>query len=182
MAGGHAVGDGRWVWVVVLVVLVAVAVLAVRRRPTRPVIPDDPNALMAALADEAVHRARAEFGVGLDFGPEPVGAVEELLGKLHARRAGGEMTDARLHREAMTWGAYVGEVIRRLKGGRWEKDHAVAGPESYPIHYPGHQSFPVAWCGKRIVNGDEDNVWHKFQVLTLGEAQGGIVIDGGPGP
>ena len=170
-------GNWRWLWVLVLI-LVAGAVMVLRRRPAPPAIPEEPNALMAALADEAVRRARDEFQVVLDFGPESVGAVEELLGKLHARRVAGQMTDARLHREAMTWGAYVGEVIRRLKGGHWEKDHHVAGPNSYPIHYAGHQSFPVGWCGKRIMNGEEDNVWHKFQVLTLGEDQDGIVIDG----
>jgi len=133
---------------------------------------------MAALADEAVSRARTEFQIALDFTPDSVGAVEELLGKLHARRAAGEMTDPRLHREAMTWGAYIGEVIRRLKGGHWQKDHPVVGSNRYPIHYEGHESFPVGWCGKRIVNGLEDNVWHKFQILTLGQGEGGIVIDG----
>jgi hypothetical protein len=136
---------------------------------------------MAALADEAVQRARDEFQIALDFGPDSVGQVEELLGKLHARRGAREMTDRRLHREAMTWGAYIGEVIRRLKGGHWEKDDEVCGPNSYPIHYGTGQSFPVGWCGKRILNGDEDNVWHKFQVLVLGEGQGGIMFDGGSG-
>ncbi|HEY8505754.1 MAG TPA: hypothetical protein VIL46_14310 [Gemmataceae bacterium] len=134
---------------------------------------------MAVLADEAVRRARAEFGVALDFSPDSVAAVEELLGELHARRAAGGMTDARINREAMTWGAYVGEVIRRLKGGRWDKDHPVADPDSYPIDYDGHQSFPVGWCGRRILNGDEDNVLHKFRFLVLGEGrEGAILIDG----
>jgi hypothetical protein len=171
-------GDWRWVWVLVLVAVVVGAVVALRRRPGPPALPDEPNALMAALADEAVSRACSEFQVTLDFGPESVDAVEQLLGKLHARRAAGELTDAQLHREAMTWGAYVGEVIRRLKGGHWEKNHHVAGPDTYPINYAGHQSFPVGWCGKRILNGDEDNVWHKFQILTLGEGEGGAIIDG----
>jgi hypothetical protein len=158
----------RWLWVLVVIAIVAGAVIVLRRRPAAPPpLPEEPNALMAALADEAVSRAGSEFQVTLDFSPESVEAVEELLGNLHVRRAAGGMTDARLHREAMTWGAYIGEVIRRLKGGHWEKDHDVAGPDTYPIDYEGHQSFPVGWCGKRILNGDEDNVWHKFQILVL---------------
>ena len=28
-------------------------------------------------------------------------------------------------------------------------------------------SYPVAWCYKRIANGEEDNVWHKFQLLFV---------------
>jgi hypothetical protein len=173
-------GDGRWVWVVLVLVLTAVVVLVLRRRAAvPPPIPEEPNALMAVLADEAVHRARTEFGITLDFSADSVAAVEEALGKLHARRAPGEMSDARLNREAMTWGAYVGEVIRRLKGGRWDKDHPAAGPDSYPIDYDGDQSFPVGWCGRRILDGDQDNVLHKFRILAMGEGrEGAIVIDG----
>jgi len=56
----------------------------------------------------------------------------------------------------------------------------AAGPDSYPIDYEGHQSFPVGWCGRRILNGDEDNVLHKFRILVLGEGEeGAMVIDGG---
>jgi hypothetical protein len=172
-------GEWRGVCVVVLIVLAASALVAMRRRAARPAIPEEPNALMAALADEAVHRAGSEFQVTLDFGPDSVGAIEGLLGELHARRIAGQMTDARLHREAMTWGAYIGEVVRRLNGGHWEKDHQVAGPGTFPIHYAGHQSFPVGWCGKRILNGEEDNVWHKFQVLTLGKGDVSGVINSG---
>lgn len=171
--------DWRWLWII-LAVVVVVAVASVLRRRSAPSsgVLEEPNALMAALAEEAVQRARDEFQVALNFSPDSVAAVEDVLGKLHARRLAGEMTDARLHREAMTWGAYIGEVIRRLKGGHWEKDHSVGGPNSYPIHYGGGQSFVVGWCGKRILNGEEDNVWHKFQVITLGDGQGGIVFDG----
>ncbi|CAN0327416.1 unnamed protein product, partial [Phaeothamnion confervicola] len=161
-------GDGRWVWALVIVAVVAGLLLALRRRPAPPAVPEDPNAFMPLLADEAVLRARTEFGVALDFGPDSVASVEEALDKLHARRAAGAMTDGRLNREAMTWGAYVGEVIRRLKGGRWAKDHHAAGPDSYPIDYDGHQSFPVGWCGRRILNGAEDSVLHKFRFLVLG--------------
>jgi len=172
-------GDYRWVWALAALAVVVGLVVLLRRRPTPPAIPEEPNALMSLLADEAVQRARAEFGVALDFSPESVAAVEDLLAQLHDRRAAGEMTDGRLNREAMTWGAYVGEVIRRLKGGQWAKDHHAAGPDSYPIDYDGHQSFPVGWCGRRIVNGAEDNVLLKFRYLVLGEGKDRtIVIDG----
>ena len=163
-------GNWRWVWALVLVVFVAGIAFALRRRaaqqppPTPP--PKDTNAVMASLADEAVSRARSEFQQSLDFAPESVRKVEQILGKLYEVRAAGEMPDDRLHREAETWGAYIGEVIRRHMGGHWEKDHEVGGPDSYPLHHGGGQSFPVAWCGKRLINGDEDNVWFKYQVMT----------------
>ena len=69
----------------------------------------------------------------------------------------------------MCFGAYIGEVIRRKFGGSWSVDHAVAGPQTFPINWHGREAFPVGWCGKRILNGDEDNVWFKFQVVTSEE-------------
>jgi len=161
--------DWRWALAIVLVMVLAGIMIALRRRaaPQAPPAPhNETNAVMASLADEAVNRARSEFRQTLDFAPESVRTVEQILGKLYELRAAGEMPDDRLHREAITWGAYVGEVIRRQKGGHWEKDHDVGGPDSFPLHHGGGQSFPVAWCGKRLINGDEDNVWIKYQVMT----------------
>jgi hypothetical protein len=161
--------DWRWALALVLVLLAAGTVIALRRRtaPQAPPAPrDETDAVMVSLADEAVSRARSEFQQSLDFAPESIRTVEQILGKVYDLRAAGQLTDDRLHREALTWGTYIGEVIRRQKGGHWEKDHAVGGPDSYPLHHGGGQSFPVAWCGKRLINGDEDNVWFKYQVMT----------------
>ena len=29
------------------------------------------------------------------------------------------------------------------------------------------ERFPVRWCYNRIINGFEDNVWHKFTVFVI---------------
>jgi len=47
----------------------------------------------------------------------------------------------------------------------------VAGEKSYPLHWLGGDSFPVGWCFKRIMNGPEDNVWDKFQVVSKERAE-----------
>jgi hypothetical protein len=60
----------------------------------------------------------------------------------------------------------IGEVIRRTETNvRWERDHPVMGEKAYPLHWGKGDSFPMGWCEKRIVNGDEDNVWVKYTVL-----------------
>jgi hypothetical protein len=58
-----------------------------------------------------------------------------------------------------------------MHNGSWAIDHEVAGPGSFPIRWGDHESFPIGWCGKRIINGEEDNVWFKFRALLLGDAK-----------
>jgi hypothetical protein len=41
----------------------------------------------------------------------------------------------------------------------------MVGPGTYPIHWRGSDSFPVALCFKRMKDGAADNVWMKCTVL-----------------
>lgn len=157
----------RIVIVIVLLIAVFIAVRILTRK-TQPPIPTDPNVMMPMLADEAVKFA-AGHGVTLDYTPESVERVEPILADLHESRISGQLSDRDLNLHAHRFGAYIGEVLRRTYGGHWTEDHEVAGPKTFPIHWKDGQSFPVGWCGKRILNGDEDNVWHKFQVVTSDE-------------
>ncbi|MBX9623922.1 MAG: hypothetical protein K2X82_08905 [Gemmataceae bacterium] len=179
----HGVTEGVAVLLLTVGVLAAVPRVVGWLRPEpEAASPPDVNEGMAQLADKAVRRAADEYAADLDYSPESVERVEAVLGRLHARHAAGDLPAEQAGREAAVWGAYVGEVIRRLKGGHWEADHAAAGPGSVAICYDGGQSFPVGWCYKRIVNGDEDNVWHKFRYFALGERGGGAVVDTAPKP
>jgi hypothetical protein len=152
----------------VLALVALIASRALTRKPRPQPTPEDLNADMPLLAAKAVDYAAAH-GVTLDYTPASVQHVESLLADLHRARAAGQLPDDQLHAHAARFGAYVGEVLRRQYGGHWTKDHDVAGPNSFPIHWKDGQSFPIAWCGKRILNGDEDNVWFKFQVVTSDE-------------
>ncbi|QDT72202.1 hypothetical protein [Lacipirellula limnantheis] len=122
---------------------------------------------MAWLAEEAVDMAQNE-NVDLDFSTESIERVEELLAKLHDEyQARGDENG--MNGLALAYGAYVGEAIRRSEtGAHWEEDSDIAGPGSYPIYWRDGASFPVACCYKRMSDGPEENVWHKFQVLKQG--------------
>src|SRR5688572_24859797 len=157
--------------VAVLGIVAVVAFRALTRKP-KPTQSDDPNVFMPLLAEEAVKFASAR-GATLDYSPDSVERVESLLGELHESRSAGKLADRDLNLHAHQFGAYIGEVLRRKYGGHWAEDHEVAGPKSFPVHWKESQSFPVGWCGKRILNGDEDNVWFKLQVLTSDEYQSG---------
>ena len=129
-----------------------VVVLWKRRTSTR--------GLMRALAAMAVSRAKADYGIELDYSGESVERVEEILARLYANR---DAID--LRRESFTWGAYIGEVLVKTKAGRWKRDHEVVGAASYPVHWGNGESFPIGWCQKRLTNGEEDNVWVKYRLL-----------------
>lgn len=156
-----------------LVFLAAVLVMTVakmlRRRQASAEREHDPNVAVPIVAEEAVRWAAAK-GVTLDYSPESVERVEPLLAELHERHAKGDLPRDDVVKYAVRYGAYIGEVIRRRHNGRWAVDHDVAGPGSFPIRWgDGQESFPVGWCGKRIINGEEDNVWFKFRMIVLDE-------------
>lgn len=126
---------------------------------------NDLNQFMPELADRAV-KFVSEHGNKLDYSFASIKVVELELGKLHDLRIAKRLSDRELHDHAMSFGAYIGEIIRRKYGGTWKTDHSIAGPDTFPMHWNDHESFPVGWCGKRMLNGEEDNVWFKFQLIT----------------
>jgi hypothetical protein len=121
--------------------------------------------MMQWLSAQAVDIAEKHHCIRLDYQVESIQMVEEILGKLHEEheeRGAAKGTQGL----AMAFGAYIGEVIKRSEpGSKWERDHSFAGEKSYPIHWLGGESFPIGWCYKRITNGPEDNVWHKYLIL-----------------
>jgi hypothetical protein len=131
---------------------------------------------MREMADRAVQMAKADHGITLDYTVESVERVESILASLHERHAQQPLLQEQLSQLSVRYGAYVGEVIRREWGGRWEQGHPVAGPGSFPLVSQGRRSFPINWCFKRITNGAEDNVWHKLQVIYVQGDSGGVTF------
>lgn len=163
--------------------LIAVAIIAgilwLRTRRARPIEFRSTQELMTWLAQQAVEAARDNDRVELDYSPESIEKVEQVLAGLHDQHKAGRLS-AGVNGLAMAYGGYIGEVIRRAEpGSKWEQDHHVAGPKSYPIHWRGGESFPMTWAHKRIINGPEDNVWHKYLVLKgqIHGDGGGIIIE-----
>lgn len=115
------------------------------------------------LSAEAVKDAQTESHVHLDYTVESIKRVEGVLGDLHDLYAKNHSSVA-VDALAMAYGAYIGEVIRKTEPNvRWEKSDEVGGEKSYPLVWAGGHAYPMAWCYRRIVNGDEDNVWNKYQ-------------------
>ena len=129
--------------------------------------PQGITSIMAQAAEMQVQQAKDKYGVTLDYQPASIQRVDAILGRLHGQYLSSP-NDKRWDTEGLGWGAYVGEVIRRQYGGTWEREDREVG-QPLPLHWSKSVSFPVAWCVKRIRNGDEDNIWFKYQVVTSPE-------------
>jgi len=158
---------------VVVLVLLALGValfLATQRKEASDAKFRSTDEFIQFMATEAVKDAGGKERIDLDYGVNSIKEVEEILGRLHEQYAK-DPSSISAKGLGSAYGAYIGEVIRRSDAtAQWEQDDHVGGEKSYPIIWgpgAGH-SYPMAWCYQRIVNGPEDNVWVKYQVLKQG--------------
>jgi len=175
-------------WKSVAVALVAVVAMRVLRTYfIKRGIRGDFDYAMQVVAREAVKRARKDYQVELDFSPDSVERVEEILGRMHESHLKTPSTDKELSLLSIRWGAYIGEVVKRVQPGRWQRDSEKMGRGSMPVVFDSaNEAFPCSWAYKRIADGPDDNVFFKFRVLTdlelqkhVGSTQA-IIIDGTP--
>jgi len=126
------------------------------------------NTQMASLATQAVELAKSSYAITLDYSPDSVKSVEKLLSLKYDLQKTQPMSETELADTAHTFGAYIGEVMKRTHPGHWERDSAAGGKNALPLVFndTGEQSFPCAWVYHRLKNGDEDNVWTKFYFIT----------------
>ena len=153
--------------VIAVIVLVGIGLAVLRFQRGRLVKTDFKSTLeqMEYLAAEAVTMADQNFSVKLDYSPDSIKQVENVLGQLHDEYVRTKPTEG-VNGLAMAYGAYIGEVIRRSESDvRWERSDAVGGENSYPLIWHGGSSYVCAWCYRRITNGDEDNVWLKYVAI-----------------
>ena len=127
----------------------------------------DFNYAMRHLAQRAVWLARREQGVALDYSPGSIERVESILSALHNRHTENPMPDRELSILSVRWGAYIGEVMKRVRPAKWRRDSEVSGAGAMPLIFDaGSEAYPRSWVYKRIVDGPEDNVAFKFQAFA----------------
>lgn len=117
--------------------------------------------MMVYFAKQAAGWVRQDTGTNLDYSLASIQLVEDRLGRL-SNEINRTNPPPGTFGMAMGYGAYIGEVLRRNHGGSWAADHPAGGQRSFPLALTNNQVvFPVIWCYKRIINGEEDNVYHK---------------------
>jgi len=116
-------------------------------------------------SDQAIAEAQQFDAMPLDYSVDSLKKVDTILGRVRELYVK-DPSSVRIRGISLEYGAYVGEVIRRHEpGAYWTQDSPIAGAKSYPLHWKDKETFPLAWCSKRIVNGDEDSIWLKYTVI-----------------
>jgi hypothetical protein len=130
---------------------------------------------MAAGAARAVEIAE-QGKISLDYSVDSIRIVEQQLASLHLAIPKGFIAklrkmgpaDAEIHLMAMTFGAYVGEVLKKHLGGHWSEDNSLEPGTKVPtLHLAngGGEIWPQLKVEKRLRDGPGDNVWHYAQML-----------------
>ena len=108
---------------------------------------------MEGYARAAAELARVEFRQKLDFTPESIDALDEILVLV------GESPELDLEFEVRLWGSYLGEVVRRRYAGTWEMtqypDSATAVPA---VEVRASRLFPLMKVHRRLTLGEEEDV------------------------
>ena len=118
--------------------------------------------VMKAYAGDAV-AAAAQRDVVLDYSERSLDAVDELLGRDSfigptPRTPRSPEDKGELWMCSKMLGAYVGEVVVRVLGGRWVDEPAVDGGVRPAIEVDGVKGFPVDKVWKRLTESEFDTV------------------------
>jgi hypothetical protein len=155
----------------VCVLLIATYWLHQHRRPAAQEVKST-DVFIQSLSSEAVKDADANSQIKLDYSVDSIKNVDQILGKLHEKYEKSQ-SSIPLPGLSAEYGAYVGEVIRKIEPGvHWERDSKL-GEKIYPLMWNGAQLYPMSWCQKRIVNGEDDDVWMKYTVFKSMQKKGG---------
>lgn len=150
--------------------------LAVERAYGPPARPNFKNTdeMMAYLGKETTKWVKQDRAIDLDYSFDSIKIIEQELARIsvEVNRTNPQPGTFGI---AMGYGAYIGEVFRRRDGGTWAVDDPTFGAKSYPLTTRSNSViYPVGWCWKRLINGEEDNVYHKAMPVSKA---GNVITD-----
>jgi hypothetical protein len=108
---------------------------------------DGPASMMRMAADSFVKPAIAGGAAWLDYSPQSVDRLDELI----AESWPGVPEKGTYRSMVPAIGAYVGEVLVKHTGARWIRDPK----EGYGVERDGQVAFPMAEVAKRFELGPE---------------------------
>jgi len=122
---------------------------------------------MEGYARAAVELARKEFKQKLDYSPDSIEALDEILVMVS------ESPEMDVDFESRLWGSYLGELLRLRYTGSWEMTQYPGGMVAVPsVEVRGSRLFPLLKVYRRLTVGEEDDLRAFFSMVTqrLGNA------------
>jgi hypothetical protein len=121
----------------------------------------DLGAMMEGYAQAAADLGRREFRQKLDFSPDSIDGLDEILVLV------GESPERELDFEVRLWGSYLGEVLRQRYAGTWEMTQYPGGVAAVPaVEVRGSRLFPLMKVYRRLTTGDEDDLRAFYTMVT----------------
>jgi hypothetical protein len=109
----------------------------------------------------AVLTASLKWGLDLDFSEASLEGLDNLIQHLHKPfepGGGPPPTDEQVGKAAGLWGVYLGEVIRRNRGGRWSYRELPDGQRPLQIGSGEQGILPLSRVARQIRGGAEFSV------------------------
>ncbi|HEY2469325.1 MAG TPA: hypothetical protein VGI45_16010 [Terracidiphilus sp.] len=121
----------------------------------------DLGAMMDGYSRAAAEVADIEYQRKLDYSPDSVTALDEILVLLS------ESPDIDLDFESRLWGSYLGELLRRRYAGTWEMTQYPGGQVAVPaIDVRGSRLFPLMKVYRRLTIGEEEDLPGFYAMVT----------------
>jgi len=125
------------------------------------------DGIMKVNAQKARNRAREEYRIELTYDRSSISDMERILDDLRHNHRIESYSEEDLAEESRIWGAYVGEVLRRIRSGKWNKRSRHAGKRPMPfVLNRCSEVFPCSWIYRRIKHGPEYSVEEKVREFT----------------
>ncbi|MEQ8634761.1 hypothetical protein [Gimesia maris] len=115
-------------------------------------------------AAKIVDIAKSEYDIDLDYSPESIKKVDQILGQMHREHLEKPFSEDQVIKRSILWGSYVGEVVRSNVSCEWR---ATIG---LPLQLDDETYlYPTDWCHQKIVDGGEENhLWTRYLFATTG--------------
>lgn len=141
-----------------------------------------PGEVIEAFAKDAVTDAKAQFDLTLDYSPASIEHLERIVAAKYEELQEKPILPIQMEALSKVWGAYLGEVIRRQRGGTWST--AKEGPYAglCILQSGADQICTLGKVYKRLVNGEVDNLFFYSQVILKPAGLSKLPLDQtGPG-
>ncbi|MDA1273391.1 MAG: hypothetical protein O2960_04970 [Verrucomicrobia bacterium] len=123
--------------------------------------------IMKVNAQKARTRAREEYRIELTYDRSSISDLERILDDLRHNHQIETYSEEDLAEASRIWGAYVGEVLRRIRSGKWNNRSRHAGKRPMPfVLNRRSEVFPCSWIYRRIKHGPEHSVAAKVREFT----------------
>jgi hypothetical protein len=121
----------------------------------------DLGSMMQGYAKAAIQVADNEYRRKLDFSPDSVNALDEIVVLLS------ESPDIDLDFESRLRGSYLGELLRNRYSGSWEMTQYPGGQVAVPaVDVRGSRLFPLMKVYRRLTIGEEEDLPSFYEMVT----------------